>query len=103
MIKGECTQCGKTVIASTINDGVCLSCGRPEDSKVTSSRGDIAGVSNSSTTAITTLNGVAVVVLMFSMLSTLRSLYLWLPKKEIINQSELTKNLSQILIKGINK
>jgi len=68
MIKGECTQCGKTVIASTINDGVCLSCRRPEDSKVASSRGDIAGVSNSSTTAITTLNGVAVVVLMFSML-----------------------------------
>ena len=68
MIKSECTQCGKTVIASTINDGVCLSCGRPEDSKVTSSRGDIAGVSNSSTTAITTLNGLAVVVLMFSML-----------------------------------
>jgi len=42
-------------------------------------------------------------VFMFSMLSTLRSLYLWLPKKEIINQPELTKNLSQILIKGINK
>lgn len=42
-------------------------------------------------------------VLMFSMLSTLRSLYLWLPKKEIISQQELTKSLAQILIKGINK
>ncbi|MFP4846960.1 TetR/AcrR family transcriptional regulator [Winogradskyella sp. PE311] len=42
-------------------------------------------------------------VLMFSMLSTLRSLYLWLPKKEIVNQQELTESLSQILIKGINK
>ena len=26
MNKGECTKCGKTVIASTINDGVCLAC-----------------------------------------------------------------------------
>ena len=42
-------------------------------------------------------------VLMFSMLSTLRSLYLWLPKKEIVNQQVLTESLSQILIKGINK
>jgi len=42
-------------------------------------------------------------VLMFSMLSTLRSLYLWLQKKEIVNQQVLTESLSQILIKGINK
>jgi len=42
-------------------------------------------------------------VFMFSMLSTLRSLYLWLPKKEIVNQQVLTESLSQILIKGINK
>ena len=42
-------------------------------------------------------------VLMFSMLSTLRSLYLWMQKKEIVNQQVLTESLSQILIKGINK
>lgn len=42
-------------------------------------------------------------VFMFSMLSTLRSLHLWLPKKEIVNQQVLTESLSQILIKGINK
>lgn len=42
-------------------------------------------------------------VLMFSMLSTLRSLYLWIPKKEKVNQQELTESLIQILIKGINK
>ena len=41
-------------------------------------------------------------VLMFSMLSTLRSLYLWIPKKEDINPVELSKSLSQILISGIN-
>lgn len=32
MIKGECSECGKTVIASTINDGVCLACRQPEQS-----------------------------------------------------------------------
>jgi AcrR family transcriptional regulator len=41
-------------------------------------------------------------ILMFSMLSTLRSLYLWVPKKGIVNQKELAKSLSQILISGIN-
>lgn len=40
-------------------------------------------------------------ITMFSMLSTLRSLYLWIPKKEDLNPEELTKNLSQVLIDGI--
>ena len=42
-------------------------------------------------------------VMMFSILTTLRSLYLWIPKKEDINLDELSHSLSQILIKGINK
>lgn len=40
-------------------------------------------------------------ITLFSMLSTLRSLYLWIPKKEDLNPEELTKNLSQVLIDGI--
>ncbi len=42
-------------------------------------------------------------VILFSMLSTLRSLYLWIPKKEDLNTEELTQNLSHMLINGINK
>tara|TARA_R110002111_G_scaffold123359_1_gene187349 strand:- start:2032 stop:2601 length:570 start_codon:yes stop_codon:yes gene_type:complete len=42
-------------------------------------------------------------VMMFSILTTLRSLYIWIPKKEDLNLEELTNTLSQILIKGINK
>ncbi len=42
-------------------------------------------------------------VIMFSILSTLRSLYLWIPKKEELNPCELGKNLSEVLINGINK
>lgn len=42
-------------------------------------------------------------VMLFSILSTLRSLYLWIPKKEALNIDELSKNLSQVLINGINK
>ncbi|RZN84330.1 MAG: TetR/AcrR family transcriptional regulator [Winogradskyella sp.] len=41
-------------------------------------------------------------VLMFSMLSTLRSLYLWIPKKGDVKLDELSYSLSQILISGIN-
>jgi AcrR family transcriptional regulator len=40
-------------------------------------------------------------IIMFSMLSTLRSLYLWIPKKEDVNTTELTESLSKVLIKGI--
>ncbi len=42
-------------------------------------------------------------VMMFSILTTLRSLYLWIPKKDVLSLDELSKNLTQILIKGINK
>lgn len=42
-------------------------------------------------------------VIMFSMLSTLRSLYLWIPKKEDLNAHNLAHSLSDILIEGINK
>ncbi|MBU2939740.1 TetR/AcrR family transcriptional regulator [Lacinutrix sp. C3R15] len=41
--------------------------------------------------------------IMFSMLSTLRSLFLWIPKKEALNANDLANNLSAILIQGINK
>lgn len=42
-------------------------------------------------------------VIMFSILSTLRSLYLWIPKKDTIRSKNLTQNLSNVLINGINK
>ncbi len=42
-------------------------------------------------------------VILFSILSTLRSLYIWMPKKEDLNQEELSDSLKMILIKGINK
>jgi len=40
-------------------------------------------------------------IMLFSMLSTLRSLYIWLPKKEDLNPEDLTHNLSEVLINGI--
>jgi len=42
-------------------------------------------------------------VMLFSMLSTLRSLYLWLPKKEYLYIEKFTNELSFVLIKGFNK
>lgn len=42
-------------------------------------------------------------IIMFSMLSTLRSLYLWIPKKEALNTNVLAQSLSEILIDGINE
>lgn len=42
-------------------------------------------------------------IIMFSILTTLRSLYLWIPKKEDLHQKELVQQLSQVLINGINK
>lgn len=42
-------------------------------------------------------------VMLFSILTTLRSLYIWIPKKEDLNLEEFTTTLYQILIKGINK
>lgn len=41
-------------------------------------------------------------IIMFSILTTLRSLYLWLPKKEDLYRQELAKNLGDVLINGIN-
>jgi len=41
-------------------------------------------------------------IIMFSMLTTLRSLYLWIPKKEELNANHLANNLSEVLIEGIN-
>ncbi len=42
-------------------------------------------------------------IIMFSMLTTLRSLYLWVPKKENLNSEALAESLSELLIHGINK
>lgn len=42
-------------------------------------------------------------IIMFSLLSTLRSLYLWIPKKEAVNANDLAETLSRVLINGINK
>ena len=40
-------------------------------------------------------------VILFSILSTLRNLYLWIPKKEDVNPKDLSDDLSQVLIDGI--
>lgn len=40
-------------------------------------------------------------VMLFSILSTLRSLYLWIPKKEDLRQENLANDLSEVLLKGI--
>lgn len=40
-------------------------------------------------------------IALFSILSTLRSLYLWIPKKEDLKPEELTNSLSEVLISGI--
>lgn len=42
-------------------------------------------------------------VTLFSILSTLRSLYLWIPNKEDINKEKLAASLSEVLLNGINK
>jgi len=42
-------------------------------------------------------------IMLFSVLSTLRSLYVWIPQKEDLNASELASNLSEVLLNGINK
>ena len=48
------------------------------------------------------LHNVNTEVALFSMLSTLRSLYLWLPKKEDIQKEQLTADLIEVLLDGIN-
>jgi len=40
-------------------------------------------------------------IILFSILSTLRSLYLWIPKKEEIIKEDLLGKLSQVLLTGI--
>lgn len=42
-------------------------------------------------------------VVMFSLLSTLRYLFVWIPKKEEIDVNNLTSQLVEVLIGGINK
>lgn len=42
-------------------------------------------------------------VMMFSILTTLRSLYLWIPKKDDLELQNLSDSLTQILLQGINK
>jgi TetR/AcrR family transcriptional regulator, cholesterol catabolism regulator len=42
-------------------------------------------------------------VMLFSILSTLRSLYIWIPDKEDLNPTTLATNLSHVLLKGIIK
>lgn len=40
-------------------------------------------------------------VMLFSILSTLRSLYLWIPKKEDVNLTDLDSDLSKVLLEGV--
>ena len=40
-------------------------------------------------------------VILFSILSTLRNLYMWIPKKDDVNPTEISISLSHILIQGI--
>ncbi len=47
------------------------------------------------------ITNIDVDVILFSILSTLRSLYLWIPKKEDCKPKQLAANLSSVLLKGI--
>jgi len=42
-------------------------------------------------------------VMLFSILSTLRSLYIWIPNKEDLQHANLASNLSSVLLTGIIK
>ena len=42
-------------------------------------------------------------VMLFSVLSTLRSLYIWIPKKDDLNSARLAEDLSGVLLTGIIK
>lgn len=42
-------------------------------------------------------------VMLFSVLSTLRSLYIWIPNKDDLNTSNLAADLSRVLLTGIIK
>ncbi|MFT5751944.1 MAG: AcrR family transcriptional regulator [Flavobacteriales bacterium] len=47
------------------------------------------------------LKGVSHEILLFSILSTLRNLYLWIPKKEDLKKDKLIEDLSEILLQGV--
>ena len=47
------------------------------------------------------LKDINIEVILFSILSTLRSLYLWIPKKEEIIKENLLGKLSQVLLTGV--
>jgi len=42
-------------------------------------------------------------IILFSMLSTLRSLYMWIPQKDDLDANELATSLSNVLLYGVNK
>lgn len=42
-------------------------------------------------------------IMLFSILSTLRSLYLWIPKKEDISKQDLLEKLGKVLLTGVVK
>ena len=71
MNKGECSKCGKTVIASTINDGVCLACRQPEEKSKTLQKNNASNATNHNAAPIATLHATATVVLMVGILSGL--------------------------------
>lgn len=47
------------------------------------------------------LKGVSHEILLFSILSTLRNLYLWIPKKDDLKKDKLIEDLSEILLQGV--
>ncbi|MEQ3654704.1 MAG: TetR/AcrR family transcriptional regulator [Dokdonia sp.] len=47
------------------------------------------------------LKGVSHEILLFSILSTLRNLYLWIPKKADLRKEKLIEDLSEILLQGV--
>lgn len=71
MNKGDCIKCGKSVMAITLSEGVCLSCQSPEASIGRPRANNSGNTPNSSSAAILTLNSVAVIVLLLSVLSGL--------------------------------
>jgi AcrR family transcriptional regulator len=47
------------------------------------------------------LKNVSHEILLFSILSTLRNLYLWIPKKDDLKKEKLIEDLSEILLQGV--
>ena len=69
MNKDDCIKCGKSVMAITLKEGFCLSCQSPEASIGRPRANKSGNTPNSSSAAILTLNSVAVIVLLLSVLS----------------------------------